>query len=141
MYSWLYFIRSNEEYHKLMDYLLENEEFSGIGYLIYSEDLKCEDGRIFLRINRFLIAVNFFTNIANFRDNMAKSGLNLDSLVDLYEIECEDKDPRTRGITITGKAEYIVFDKNFMSFIRRNHFKFKDGSTLTIPKVCSNRRL
>ncbi len=87
-----------------------------------------------MRINEFLIAVNFFTHTICFKDSITKNGLNLDSLVDVYEIVCEDENPNTLGITITEKAERIVFDREFESFLKRNHFKFKDGSTLTIPK-------
>ncbi|KKK50180.1 hypothetical protein LCGC14_3127610 [marine sediment metagenome] len=141
MYNWLYFIRSNEDFHKLMGYLLGDKGVSGITYLIFSEDVKCSDSRVFLSNDGFLITVNFFTQTTSFKDNMVNNGLNLDSLVDLYEIVCEDKNPSTRGITITEKAERIVFDKDFKVFLKRNIFKFKDGSTLTIPKVSSNRRL
>ena len=141
MYNWVYFIRSNRDFHKLMGYLLGEKKVSGITYLIFSEDIKCSDGRIFSNNNGFLIAVNFFTHTTSFKDNMVKSGLRLDSLVDLYEIVCEDKNPSTRGITITEKAEFIVFDRDLEVFLRRTHFKFRDGSTLTIPEVSSNRRL
>ena len=141
MYNWLYFIRSNRDFHKLMGFLLGDKGFSGMTYLIFSEDVKCSDGRVFLSNDGFLITINFFTHTTNFKDNMVKSGLNLDSLVDLYEIVCEDKNPRTRGLTITGKAERIIFDRYFEIFLKKNSFKFKDGSTLTIPKVSSNRRL
>jgi hypothetical protein len=72
---------------------------------------------------------------------LVKSGLSLGSLVDLYEILCEDENPRTRTLTITGKAERIIFDKDFKIFLKKNNFTFKDGSTLTIPKVNANRRL
>ena len=137
MYSWLYFIRSDREYHELMGYLLEagEEEVSGISYLVFDDDLKSRDGRTFLRISGFLIAVNFFSHDTIFKGNMVKKGLNSDSLVDLYEIECEGKDQVARGITITRKAERIIFDRDLESFLRKNNFKFKDGSTLTIPKV------
>jgi len=124
-----------------MSDLLGDEGVSGITYLVFSEDIKCGDGRVFLSNNGFLIAVNFFTNITSFKDNMVKSGLNLASLVDLYEIVCEDENPSTRGITITEKAERIIFDRDFEIFLKKNNFRFKDGSTLTIPKVSSNRRL
>ena len=141
MYNWLYFISSNREFHKLMGYILEEEGISGVTYLVFSEELKCDDGRIFVKSNGFLIVVNFFTHTTSFKDNMVKSGLNLASLVDLYEIVCEDKNPSTQGITITNKAERIIFDKDFENFLRKNHFKFRDGSSLTMPKVNSNYRL
>lgn len=123
-----------------MGYLLRDKGVSGIIYLIFSEDVECSDGRVFLSNDGFLITVNFFTHTTSFKDNMVKSGLNLGSLVDLYEILCEDENPSTRGITITEKAERIVFDRDFKVFLKKNSFKLKNASTLTIPKVGSNRR-
>lgn len=141
MNDWLYFIRSNKAFHKLMGFLLEDEGVSGITYLIFSEDVKSSDGRVFSSNNGFLIAVNFLTHTTNFKDNMVRSGLSLDSLVDLYEIVCEDENPMTRTLTITGKAERIIFDRDFKIFLKKNNFRFRDNSTLTIPKVNADRRL
>jgi len=124
-----------------MAFLLGDKGFSGMTYLIFSEDVKCSDGRVFLSNDGFLITVNFFTHTTSFKDNMVKNGLNLASLVDLYEIVCEDENPITRGITITNKGERIVFDRELEIFLARNHFKFRDGSALTIPEVSSRRRL
>ena len=68
-------------------------------------------------------------------------GFNSNSLVDLYEIICEDDDPLTRVLTITESAESFIFDKNLEKFVADNHFKFSDGSALTIPLICRKRRL
>jgi hypothetical protein len=65
---------------------------------------------------------------------MAKVRLSPNSLVDLYEIVCEDGDPRTKAITITENAECIITDKGLEGFFVDKHFRFSDGSTLTIPK-------
>ena len=141
MHKWLYFIRSNRDFHRLMGFLLGAKGVSGMTYLIFSEDVVCSDGRDFLSYNGFLIAVDFLAHTTNFKDKLVKGGLNLDSLVDPYEIVCEDENPMTRELTITGKAERIIFDRDLKIFLKKNNFKFKDGSTLTIPTVSINRRL
>jgi len=62
-------------------------------------------------------------------------------LVDLHEIVCEDDNKQTKAITIVESAECIIFDKELERFFANKHFKFSDGSTLTIPLVCRKRRL
>ncbi len=139
MYNWFYFICSNKEYHNLINFLLGEDTVSGITYLIFSDDIKCRDGRIFQRINEFLIAVSFYTSTTIFKDNMVKNNLKLGSLIDMYEIMSEDKNEKP--ILITKRAEYIVFDKDFESFLTNHNFIFGDGTVLTIPKASSSRRL
>ena len=69
------------------------------------------------------------------------AGLNSNSLVDLYDIVCEDDNPLTIAITITESAECIIFDKDLKKFVADKHFSFSDGSALTIPHICRRRRL
>ncbi|NVM46899.1 MAG: hypothetical protein HWN79_18485, partial [Candidatus Lokiarchaeota archaeon] len=88
-----------------------------------------------------LMAVNFLSHVSDIQDKIAIVGLNPNSLVDLFEIVCEDANPLTKAITITESAESIVLDKELEKFITDRHFKFSDGSVLTIPLVCRRNRL
>ena len=124
-----------------MSFLLSGGDFSGISYLFFNEDVKSNDGRVFLTSSGYLLAVNFLSHSSDLGIKMAKVGLNPDSLVDLYEIVCEDDDPMTKAITITESAECIIFDSELVRFAVDKLFKFSDGSALTIPLICRKRRL
>ena len=141
MVDWLYFVRSNSEYHDLMSFLLGGGDFSGISYYVFSEDMKSENGRVFHTSGGYLLAVNFLSHASDLEAKLDKAGLNSNSLVDLYKIVCEDNDPLTKAITITESAESFIFDKKLERFVVGNHFRFSDGSALTIPLICRKRRL
>lgn len=134
MIDCLYFIRSNKEYHDLMSFLLDGGDFSGISYLIFSEDVECSDGRVFHTLSGYLIAVNFLSHASDLQEKLTKIGLNPDSLVDLYKIVCEDDNPLTKATTITESAECIIFEKELEEFLSDNGFRFSDSSMLKIPE-------
>jgi hypothetical protein len=142
MIAWLYFVQSNREYHALMSFLLDGDaNVSGISYYIFSKDVKSADGRVFHTSNGYLMAVNFLSHTSDIQDKIAIAGLNPDSLVDLFEIVCEDDDPLTKAITITESAESIILDRELEKFVADKHFKFSDGSVLTIPESSRARRI
>ncbi|KKM13842.1 hypothetical protein LCGC14_1712130 [marine sediment metagenome] len=137
MYNWLYFIYSDKEYHSLMNFLLGEETVSGITYLIFSEDIVCRGGKVFHKINGFVIAVSFYTNTTFFKDNLVKDELKLSSLIDMYEIVSKSG----KSLAVTERAKYIVFDEELKVFLKKHNFAFNDGSILTIPGFSSSRRL
>jgi len=137
MYNWLYFIYSDKEYHSLMNFLLGEETVSGITYLIFSEDIVCRGGKVFYKINGFVIAVSFYTNTTFFKDNLVKDELKLSSLIDMYEIVSKSG----KSLAVTERAKYIVFDEELKVFLKKHNFAFNDGSILTIPGFSSSRRL
>ena len=141
MVDWLYFVQSNGEYHDLMSFLLDGKDFSGINYLVFNEDVSSVDGRAFHTSSGYLLAVNFLSNASDLGVKLDKVGLSSSSLVDLYKVVCEDDDPLTKGITITESAKNFIFDKKLERFVDDKHFKFSDGSALTIPLICRKRRL
>jgi hypothetical protein len=141
MVDWLYFVQSNSEYHDLMSFLLSGGDFSGISYLVFGEDVRSVDGRVFHTSSGYLLAVNFLSHASDLVAKLDKVGLNSSSLVDLYKIVCEDDDPLTKAITITKSAESIIFDKKLEIFVDDKHFRFSDGSALSIPLICRKRRL
>ena len=141
MVAWLYFVQSNGEYHDLMSFLLDGKDFSGISYLIFSEDVRSTDDRVFHSFGGFLLTVNFLSHASDIEVRLDEVGLDSSSLVDLHKIVCEDKNPLTKAVTITENAENFIFDKELEKFVTNNHFKFVDNSALTIPLVSRKRRL
>ena len=141
MVAWLYFVQSNGEYHDLMSFLLDGKDFSGISYLVFSEDVKSIDGRVFHASSGYLLAVNFLSHASDLEMRLDEVGLDPKVLVDLYKIVCQDDDPLTKAITITESAESFNFDKNLEKFVGDKHFRFSDGSTLTIPLICRKHRI
>jgi len=125
-----------------MSFLLDGKDFSGINYLIFSEGMRSADGRAFHTSGGYLLAVNFLSHAADLEAKLERVGLYSKSLVDLYKIVCEDDDnPLTRVLTITESAELFIFDKKLEKFVVDKHFRFSDGSALTIPLICRKRRL
>ena len=141
MVAWLYFVQSNSEYHDLMSFLLDGKDFSGINYLVFSEDMSSLDGRVFHTSGGYLLAVNFLSHASDLEAKLDRVGLSSSSLVDLYKIVSDDDDPLTKAITITESAERFIFDKKLEKFVVDKHFRFSDGSALTIPLICRKRRL
>lgn len=141
MVDWLYFVQSNREYHDLMSFLLGEEGFSGIDYLVFNEDVRSIDGGVFHTFSGYLLAVNFLSHISEIEARLDSVGLNPNSLVNLYDIVCKDDTLLTKAITITESAKGITFDKDLKKFVADKHFKFSDGSALTIPLICRRRRL
>ena len=146
MVAWLYFVQSNGEYHDLMSFLLvkgkdSRRKASGIIYLVFSEDVRSADGRVFHTSGGYLLAVNFLSHASDLGLKLDKVGLSSSSLVDLHKIVCEDDDPLTKAITITESAELFIFDKKLERFAADRHFRFSDGSALAIPLICRKRRL
>jgi len=142
MVAWLYFVQSNGEYHDLMSFILGGRDADMISYLVFSEDMRSDDGRVFHTSSGYLLAVNFLSHASDLWAKLDKIGLSSNSLVDLHKIVCEeDDDPLTRVLTITGSAESFIFDKKLEKFVFDKNFRFSDGSALTIPLVCRKRRL
>jgi len=141
MLNWLYFISSNREYHGLMDFLVRKKEVSGISYLIFDDDVYCNDGRTYLRSNQLLIAVNFFTQSLNPRKSLICFGLDPNSLISFYDIVCEGADPYMRSIKISERAKRIIWDKDLVEFLSSINFKFGDSSRLTIPEASLEYKL
>lgn len=139
MVDWLYFVQSNSEYHDLMSFLLGGRDVSGTNYLVFSEDVESDDGRVFHTSGGYLLAVNFLSHASDLEVELDKVGLNSGSLVDLYKIICEDSDPLTKAITITESAKNFIWEKKLERFAAGKHFKFNDGSALTIPLICREK--
>ena len=141
MVDWLYFVRSNSEYHNLMSFILGGRDADMISYYIFSEDVRSANYREFHTSGGYLLAVNFLSHATDLEAKLDRVGLNSNSLVDLYKIVCNDEDPLTKAITITESAENFIFDKKLEIFVDDKHFRFSDGSALTIPLICRKRRL
>lgn len=141
MVAWLYFVQSNVEFHDLMSFLLDGKDFSGISYYVFREDMRSIDGRVFHASRGFLLTVNFLSHASDIEARLDRVGLNSNSLVDLYKIVCENDNPLTKAITITESAESFIWEKRLEKFIADKHFKFSDGSALTIPLVCRRSHL
>ncbi len=139
MVDWLYFVRSNSEYHDLMFFLLGGKDVSGTNYLVFSEDIRSVDGRVFHTSSGYLLAVNFLSHASDLEEKLDRAGLNSDSLVDLYKLVCEDDDPLTKAITITESAENFIWEKELERFAVGKSFRFSDSSTLTIPLICRKK--
>jgi len=139
MVAWLYFVLSNVEFHDLMAFLLTEVDISGTNYLVFKGDMKSIDGRVFHASRGFLLAVNFLSHASDLEARLERVGLNSNSLIDLYKIVCENDNPLTKAITITESAESFIWEKRLEIFVSNQHFRFKDGSVLTIPEIC--RRL
>jgi hypothetical protein len=131
--SCVYFVQSNREYHDLMAFLLDEQYISGINYLVFSEDVESNDGRVFHTSGGYLVAVTFLSHTSDLQGKINRVGLNTNSLVDLHEIVCEDDNPQTKAITVTESAKYIIFEKELERFLGNRSFRFNDGSALTIP--------
>lgn len=139
MVDWLYFVQSNGEYHDLMSFLLGEGDMSGTNYLVFREGMKSIDGRVFHTSGGYLLAVNFLSHASDLEARLDKVGLNSKSLVDLYKIVSEDEDLLTKAITITESAENFIWEKDLERFALDEHFKFSDGSALTIPLICRKK--
>ena len=128
-----------------MSFLLDGGDIdanvSGINYLIFSEDVRSTDGRVFHISSGYLLAVSFLSHTSDIQEKIASVALNPNSLVDLYDIVCEDENPQSKAITITESAECIILDKEHERFVADKHFKFSDGSALTIPEDSRTRRI
>lgn len=139
MVAWLYFVQSNGEYHDLMSFLLGGEDVSGTNYLVFREDIRSIDGRVFHTSRGYLLAVNFLSHASDLGARLDRVGLNSNSLVDLYKIVCKDDNPLTKAITITESAENFIWEKKLERFAIDEHFRFSDGSAFTIPPICRKK--
>lgn len=139
MVDWLYFVQSNGEYHDLMSFLLGEGDINGTNYLVFREDMKSIDGRVFHTSRGYLLAVNFLSHASDLGTRLDKVGLDSNSLVDLYKIVSKDEDLLTKAITITESAENFMWEKKLEKFAVNEHFRFSDGSVLTIPLICRKK--
>ena len=98
--------------------------------------MRSADGRVFRTSGGYLLAVSFLSHASDIGAKLDRVGLDSSSLVDLYEIVCGDDDPLTKAITVTESAERFMWEEKLERFAVDKHFKFSDGSALTIPQVC-----
>ncbi len=139
MVAWLYFVQSNIEFHDLMVFLLTEEDVSGTNYLVFGENVESIDGRVFHTSRGYLLAVNFLSHASDIEAKLERVGLNSNSLVDLYKIDCKNDNPLTEAITIRESAENFIWEKKLKKFAVSEHFRFSDGSSLTIPQICHKK--
>ena len=132
MLNWVYFIQSNGEYHKLMDFLESERDVSGLSYFVYNEEVRCNDGKVFSKDNAILLAVHFFTHSLDPKEKMTDFSLNSNLLISLYDIVCDDDDWLTKGRTITEKAKRFYWEIDLKKFLDNLHFRFIDDSELTL---------
>ncbi|MBY9009600.1 MAG: hypothetical protein KGD74_07035 [Candidatus Lokiarchaeota archaeon] len=125
-----------DERFDIMSFLLSGKGVSGINYLVFREDMRSIDGRVFHTFGGYLLAVNFLSHALDLRARLTRVGLNSDSLVDLYKIVCEDDKPLTKAMTITESAENFIWEEKLEKFAVDKLFRFSDGSELTIPLIC-----
>ena len=129
MRNWLYFIDSDQAYHKLLDNLLKNPEVYGITYFIFSNGITkfCSDkfgeGK--------LIAVYFYTHFLDPLKELEKCGLDSDMLIDIYDISIPGikKVDRIKFVLKNGKR--FISEEDFLKFLGKMRFRFKDGTSLT----------
>ena len=119
-----------------MSFLLSGKGISGTNYLVFREDMRCIDGRVFHASGGYLLAVNFLSHASDLGDRLSRIGFNLNSLADLFEIVCEDDNPLTRAITVIKSAENFIWEVKLEKFAVDKHFRFSDSFELTIPLVC-----
>lgn len=131
MFHLLYFVESNKEYQKLINFSHIERDIYGITYLIFYEEVRCKNGRVFQVHNDLLIAVSFITHLLDLKklkETMVKAGLNIDSLVNIFDLEF-DLDERDKE-----KAKQIITEKNLITFLNKVDFRFQDDSILTLPE-------
>ncbi|KKK44135.1 hypothetical protein LCGC14_0468160 [marine sediment metagenome] len=134
MYSILYFIESNEEYQKFMDFYAYGKIAQGRIYYLFNEDVHSKDGRVFRAHNKILVAVNFNTALLKLSEAIAKMvefGLDSDLIVNYYDLtfELDEADDE--------RAKQIVGEDNVIALLNKLDFQFKDGSILSISKLCA----
>ncbi|MBY8990928.1 MAG: hypothetical protein KGD58_09255 [Candidatus Lokiarchaeota archaeon] len=138
MFLWLFFVESNEEFHKFLNFyeisFLNSNKVSGISYLIFDDDVKCTDGRVFQGNNNIIIAVRFTTLYVDPRKLLIDFGLNPASLISYDDIVCDDNDdPYRRRDEIWERSKFIVRESDLVEYLEEKQFKFKDKSKPTIP--------
>lgn len=69
-----------------MSFLLGGGDFSGTNYLIFSEDMRSIDGRVFHTSGGYLLTVNFLSHASDLEAKLDKVGLNSNSLVDYIKL-------------------------------------------------------
>lgn len=62
MFNLLYFIKSNDEYQKFVNFYADGDIIGGYYYYIFNEDLHSNDGRIFQTHDKILVAVSFISS-------------------------------------------------------------------------------
>ena len=132
MFGLLYFIESDKEYQKFIAFYRDKRGVVGFSYLIFHEDVKCNDGRIFRTHNNILIAVDFITHKTDLRERLVEAGLESDLLVNKYELAFEGLDPDDG---VSEKAKRIIAEEDLITFLNNLDFRFRDGSILTISKL------
>ncbi len=133
MRNWLYFIESDREYHKLMEFFDGEKDVNGITYLIFNEEVSCSRDKIFRVHNNLLISVNFFTYSIDPKDKMVEFSLGTDSLINYYELTFGSSCPTSQVEMINKMTKRIIFTSDLIKFLEGLHFTFRDGSPLTMP--------
>ncbi len=132
MYSILYFIESNDEYQKFMDFYTDGENVDGVDYLIFREDIHSKDGRTFQVHNKILVAVEFISATMDLNKivaEMIEYGLDPDLMVNRYELTFNlDK-------VYDEKVKQIVMENKLIAFLNKLDFRFNDGSVLSMSKL------
>lgn len=133
MFKWLYFLESDEDFHKLLDLIDNADDIDGKHYRLFHDKVKCIDGRVFHNDNNILVTVNFHTYSSDLRERIVKHGLNPASLIDFYDIECNDCDSLAKPYIIIEGTTCIICENELVKYLAERQYRFKDGSNLTIP--------
>jgi len=127
MFNLLYFLESNEDYQKLVGFSDIDRDIYGITYLVFSEEVSSNDGRVFQPFNNILVAVNFTTHyldLAELTTKMVEYGLKSGQLVNYYYLafDLDEVDDE--------KVKRIITEKELVTLLNNLNFQFVDNSLL-----------
>lgn len=104
-------------------------------YLVFHEDVKCKDGRIFHVYNNILIAVDFIAavlDIEELANEATNYGLEDALLVNHYDLIFSNLEPDE---AVKEKARRFITEKDLIAFLEKMEFVFEDGTVLTQSKL------
>lgn len=132
MFGLLYFIESNDEYQKFMDFVADGRIVDGSFYLIFNEDVHSKDGRVFRVHNKILVAVKFTSSRLTLNEiiaGMVEFDLDSNLMVNHYDLTFSPNKASDE------KAKQIILEMKLIAFLNDRDFRFKDGSILSMSKL------
>lgn len=127
MRNWLYFIDSDLEYHKLMDFLLNNSDVYGISYIVFDSNIRFFSDKFG---EDKLIAVYFYTHFLDPSKELEKYGLSSDRLMNIYDINISGVKKVDIIHVVLESGKRFIFEEDFLNFLDKIKFKFKDETAL-----------
>ncbi len=132
MIIWLYHLKSDSDYHNIIDFLKKFSEVYGVAYYFVDGVVKLKSGDLFGVQGGYNLLLRFSTDFLEIDKKITEGDkVNLNSLIKLSGLDSSEVDKSLDRECYIRKGVSFIGEKELLNHLKELDFKFSDNSILT----------